>query len=572
MRDWVHDPRVIPRSTAGAEALGWEALRRGDWTGAGEAFEQALAEGASAHALDGLAQAAWWQSQTQSAISTWQRAYAAYRRVGLDADAAEVALRLWEEYEKSLDLEAAANGWLARARDLLTGLEPRRAHAMLLLAQAERASNPESSLAFAREAWELARHVGDPDLELIAMGKLGLAEISLGRVQEGVTHFDEAMAAASSGEPNELRTIGDLYCALFLAMEVIQDSSRFGQWTEIVMGFMQRYNHPDLLTFCGTCCAELFAVEGRWQEVEKQLLETMAALEASGHRARCVHPSVRLASLRIVQGRLEDAERLLSGVEDLAEATQPAVSLHLARGETALAAARLHRRLNQVGRENLLAVPLLAQLIDVQVAQSDVAAAVQTAAQLMAIANVSGSPRVLAGAVFAQGVVDGAGAKPSALTHIGRAIELYAALRMPHPAARAHLVLARLLMTTDQKTAIREAKMALMAFEELGATRDADEAAGLLRNLGVGGRTGPKGWRGLSRREAEVLRLLADGLTNAEIAARLFIGTKTVDTHVGNILSKLAVRNRGEAAAWAHRNLVEHAGPPGQDRARSRHA
>ena len=76
-----------------------------------------------------------------------------------------------------------------------------------------------------------------------------------------------------------------------------------------------------------------------------------------------------------------------------------------------------------------------------------------------------------------------------------------------------------------------------------------------MRELGVGGRTGPKALRVLSKREHDVLNLLAEGLTNAEIAARLYVSTKTIDTHVGNILSKLGVRNRGEAGAWAHRNL-----------------
>lgn len=57
----------------------------------------------------------------------------------------------------------------------------------------------------------------------------------------------------------------------------------------------------------------------------------------------------------------------------------------------------------------------------------------------------------------------------------------------------------------------------------------------------------------MSRREHEVLRLVREGLTNAEIAARLFISTKTAGHHVGNILMKTGLRSRGEAAAWALR-------------------
>ena len=114
---------------------------------------------------------------------------------------------------------------------------------------------------------------------------------------------------------------------------------------------------------------------------------------------------------------------------------------------------------------------------------------------------------------------------------------------------------AKAVATTDQDAAVAEARQALRAFEDMGATQDADRAAAFLRSLGVGGRTGPKLVGELTKREIEVLRLLGEGLTNAEIAARLYISTKTVATHVGNIFAKLQLRNRAEAAAFAHRHL-----------------
>jgi DNA-binding NarL/FixJ family response regulator len=55
----------------------------------------------------------------------------------------------------------------------------------------------------------------------------------------------------------------------------------------------------------------------------------------------------------------------------------------------------------------------------------------------------------------------------------------------------------------------------------------------------------------LSPRELDVVRALARGRTNAEIAAELFVSVSTVKTHVGNVQAKLSARNRVEIAVWA---------------------
>lgn len=101
-----------------------------------------------------------------------------------------------------------------------------------------------------------------------------------------------------------------------------------------------------------------------------------------------------------------------------------------------------------------------------------------------------------------------------------------------------------------------EAKAALEDFERLEAARHADAAAELLRSLGAPIRTGPKGVGSLTRREVDVLQLVGAGLSNPEIADRLYISRKTVEHHVGNVLSKLGLRNRAEAAAFATREKI----------------
>jgi DNA-binding CsgD family transcriptional regulator len=118
-------------------------------------------------------------------------------------------------------------------------------------------------------------------------------------------------------------------------------------------------------------------------------------------------------------------------------------------------------------------------------------------------------------------------------------------------ASRARLAMAQTLRAEDWAGAVTWARAALASFERIGAVHDAAEAAQLLRELGVSSRTGMRRHELLSQREAEVLALLAHGLSNREIATRLVISAKTVEHHVSQILSKLGLRSRAEAAAYA---------------------
>jgi DNA-binding CsgD family transcriptional regulator len=234
----------------------------------------------------------------------------------------------------------------------------------------------------------------------------------------------------------------------------------------------------------------------------------------------------------------------------------PRASLFLARGESAVAVAELHRRLNVVGRDNLLAVSILGSLVEAEIAHGDLTAAADAAKHLDVLAQGSERERDRADAALALGRV-AAAAGEDARSDLERALEIYGRLEMPLQAAQTRVEIARTVRTTEPELAIEEARVALSSFDEIGAVRDADMAASLLRDLGATGRAGPKGLERLTKREREILALLGQGLTNAEIAARLFISTKTAAHHVSNVLAKLGVRNRSEAAAYAHRYLSD---------------
>jgi DNA-binding NarL/FixJ family response regulator len=136
---------------------------------------------------------------------------------------------------------------------------------------------------------------------------------------------------------------------------------------------------------------------------------------------------------------------------------------------------------------------------------------------------------------------------------MSEALAEFSAAMMPMEIARCRLELAAALATDQRERAVSEARAALGVFEELEAAHDADAAASLLRSLGARPGPGPRTQGTLTRRETEVLELVGHGLSNPEISDRLYISRKTVEHHVSNILAKLGLRSRAEAAAYATR-------------------
>jgi DNA-binding NarL/FixJ family response regulator len=532
----------------GLVAAGELALSQGAWDRARDSFQAALTQETSPAAWDGLARALWWLDRPAEAIDARVRAYALFRRAGDRPRAVRIALWLVHEYSTVHGNEPAAEGWLARAEHLLTDLVDGPERGYLDLAKAERCLDPAVAAGHAEAALVLARRLADPDLEIAALSGMGLAKITLGQVDDGLGHLDQAMAAATGEEATTFEAVARTCCSLVLACDLAGDDDRIRHWGTVVQGYVDRHRQLPLLAFCPTCEADLLTSADRRGESEADLEHALADLAATGLRSRCVEPAVRLAQLRIAQGRIEEAEEALVGYGGSPAAVRADATIRLARGETAAAIALLDRQLSLLGRSGLLAVPLLAQLVDARLASGDPDGAETAAGELASLAARTGSARATAMATAAAGRVALAAAAPEAVELLERAAEGFRRLRMPYEQARTQLDLAGALRARQGVLAVVEARSALATFERLGACNDADRAAALLRDLGVHGRTGPKDVGRLTEREQEVLRLLAQGLTNREIGARLFLSAKTVEHHVGAVLRKLGVKTRTEAA------------------------
>jgi DNA-binding CsgD family transcriptional regulator len=541
-------------------ALGRAALAAGDWTAARAAFETAVEAADSPAARDGLARALWWIEGPAQAIAERVHAYSGYRHSGDEGSAAHVALWIAHEYEVGLGNPAAAGGWLTRAARLLERLPENADHARLELVHGERAGDPLQAGRHAKTALEIARRLGDPDLEITALGRLGLAEVRVGAVASGMVRLDEAMAAALGGEAAELETLGELCCDLIAACDQAGDVDRLRQWNRLLDEATHERGELPVMSFCGCCSAEALIAGGRLEDAERDLARALQVAQQTGTRGRCVDPRARLADLLVRQGRFEEAEQLLPGADGDGWTVRARAELHLARGEPAAAAIVLERRLRQISPESLLALTVLDLLVQARLAEGDLEAAAEAARALEALGASAEIDRVTAYAERAQGRISAARAE-GGLERLERAIAIFSRLGMDLEVGRTRLELARALRGVDRQAAIDEGRSAMALLHAARASYERDMAASLLRELGDESRPfATHQVQELTRREVEVLRLLGEGLTNAEIAGRLFVSIKTAGNHVSNILMKLGLRNRSQAAALARTYLGQEQG------------
>ena len=304
----------------------------------------------------------------------------------------------------------------------------------------------------------------------------------------------------------------------------------------------------------------LFAT-GDWERAASEL---SVAIREAGDSQAMVHglALATLAELRLAEGRVEEAERLVAGFDGQGPAAAVQAAIQLARGEHAAAAATAARGLKAAASDRLTGA-LLAELCgEAEIALGRAGAAAARGRALATDGQALRCRTFVARGERLQGHAAGAGDPEAAHRHLDAALATFAAIGMPLEAARTRALLADALWHQHPELAVAEARAALETFEALGATRDADAAAALLRQLGVkAARAGPRGIGTLTKRESEVLALLREGLSNPEIAERLYVSRKTAEHHVARILSKLGVRSRAQAAAEAVRSrALESAG------------
>jgi DNA-binding NarL/FixJ family response regulator len=528
-------------------------LAAGDWHGACVAFSAVLEVAELPEAFFGLANALFWLGDIAGTIANCEKAYVAARRRGDAKFAAGAALSLVGYNKGYLGNAAAARGWLSRAARIINS-EVAELRGELLGATAYVTDDPARSEALARQAAEIGRSSGNSDLELMAMHAVGQALVQQGRTGEGMSLLDEAMAGVIGGEGADPLTVAQMSCMTMVVCGSCFDLERATQWVQSLEGFIDRYGCPFLYAECRTYYGRVLFENGDWTGAEALLGEAISM-------SRGVYPAPHafacgtLAELRLAQGRVEDAVRVLRGVEGREEAAAAVASVHLAQGEPAAAAAVLRRRLAATSPDRLDVAAVIELLGEAEIALGSAGAAVERARALVALGRASSCQLIVAHGERLLGHALALTDALAACAHLEAALAAFIQAGIPYRAAQTRLLLAQVLAHNEREVAGAEARAALSVFEDLGAGREADAAAALMRDLGFkAARTGPKNLGRLTKREQEVLLLLGEGLSNPEIAERLFLSRKTVEHHVAHILAKLGVRGRAEAAVLAARS------------------
>jgi DNA-binding CsgD family transcriptional regulator len=549
-----HPPVAADDPVAGQLVIeGREALKVGDAARARRVFQQARERAGGGEALEGLARVEYLDGNFGLAVERWEQAYAAYRAEGDHVGSVRCARNLGYMHGAVMGDRAVMSGWLSRAQTLLGDAPDSLEAGWVALCVGMFSADRQVREARFREALALAQRHRDTDLALVAQAYLGASLVHDERLDEGMALLDEALAAVSGSEADDLFIVSDVFCQLFAACEHAHDVSRADQWIRVGEAVATRRQLPTVAMFCHTHYGGILTAAGRWVEADAALNDALR-LSNLGYRSAGPDALVRLAELRVRQGRIEEAAALLEGCDPNADTVRPLANVYLARGDAELAREVLERALAQMDRTSTPAVPLLALLVETSLASGSKESAAAAAEQLRECAELHPIPYVRATAALAQGRMCVASGPGDASACLRMALSEFARAQLPMEAARARLELAAAVIDERPDVARSEARAALAAFEQLPAPRHVDAAAALLRSLGV--RTTPtkRATGVLTWRESEVLELIGLGLSNPEIGERLYISRKTVEHHVGNILAKLGLRSRAEAAAYAARH------------------
>jgi DNA-binding CsgD family transcriptional regulator len=529
---------------------GHEAFRRREWQAAYDTF--AACDVLDADDYDAFAESAHWLGRAGEVIRHYNEAYRLHVEAGQPRRAAYSAFML-AIYHRLQGEGAQADGWQARAQRLLADADegPEHGYPLYLETAALMGQDLDAAATSARRMQELGRRFDEETLVALGVFFEGRALVKQDRVREGLALLDEAMLAALSDRLKPMWT-GAIYCGLLDACHELVDVRRAREWTEATGRWCAPLPVASLYPgICRVHRAELLHLGGDWDEAEAEALgacDDMADIDVFA----VADGFYEVGEIRRRRGDLRGAEEAYARAHELGRDPQPGLALlRLAQGKAQAAATSIAAAIAGFGGSRLERAPLHAAQVKIALATGDLALAEASAAEVTDTAVTFESTGLRAVAHRCEGAVQLAkGQWVAALGQLRLAFSLWQELDAPYDAAITRVLLSEAYRALDDVDAAeRECAAARACFERLGASAD---LAALGPDCAIAG--------GLSPRELEVLRLVARGSTNREIAEQLVLSEKTVARHLSNIFVKLDVSSRSAATAFAFENGLASAG------------
>jgi ATP/maltotriose-dependent transcriptional regulator MalT len=438
-----------------------------------------------------------------------------------------------------------AGGWFARAQRLLEDIPHETAvHGYALLPvtfRHEAAGDLEAAVAAAAEAAAIGRRQGDPELMALAIHLQGHMLVLAGRVPEGLPLLDEAMVTVTTAELSPF-VVGLVYCGVILACQAGFEVGRAREWTLELTRWVAE--QQDLVAFTGRCLvhrAEILQLGGSWTEAYEEARLAVERLVETENRAAGL-ALYRQGELLRLRGDFEAAEEAYRDASRNGWEPQPGLGqLRLAQGKRDAALAAIRRAYAET-TEPLKRAALLPAQVEIALAAGEVDEARSASLELRELAQHYESAMLDAMVAHAEGAVALAdGDASAALARLRHAQRIWLELDAPYEVARTRELIGQACSALgDDEAGVVELDSARELFERLGAAPD---LARVSTRAGAG--------HGLSARELEVLRLVAAGKSNREIAATLVISEHTVARHLQNIYAKLHLSSRAAATAFA---------------------